>query len=159
VAAAKRRVFGQVGIDMIAGPSEVLVIADETANPDWIAADLLAQACIHAVRIQDRGLGERRSRPALSCRHCFEALANSRSPPHRLRSPLGHGSSHPFWAALEGALNVCCWPDIDRCSLWWTSARRDQSPDGSTCNVYLRALRRSRREDISVVERRPRVQS
>ena len=44
VAAAKRRVFGQVGIDMIAGPSEVLVIADRTANPDWIAADLLAQA-------------------------------------------------------------------------------------------------------------------
>jgi histidinol dehydrogenase len=44
VAAAKRQVFGTVGIDMIAGPSEVLVIADGTANPDWIAADLLAQA-------------------------------------------------------------------------------------------------------------------
>ena len=44
VAAAKRRVFGTVGIDMIAGPSEVLVLADGTANPDWIAVDLLAQA-------------------------------------------------------------------------------------------------------------------
>lgn len=44
VAAAKRLVFGKVGIDMIAGPSEVLVIADKTANPEWIAADLLAQA-------------------------------------------------------------------------------------------------------------------
>ncbi|MBX9759021.1 MAG: histidinol dehydrogenase [Beijerinckiaceae bacterium] len=44
VAAAKRRVFGTVGIDMIAGPSEVLVVADASANPDWIAADLLAQA-------------------------------------------------------------------------------------------------------------------
>jgi histidinol dehydrogenase len=44
VAAAKRRVFGTVGIDMIAGPSEVLVIADKENNPDWIAADLLAQA-------------------------------------------------------------------------------------------------------------------
>lgn len=44
VAAAKRRVFGQVGIDMIAGPSEVVVIADGSANPEWIAADLLAQA-------------------------------------------------------------------------------------------------------------------
>ena len=44
VAAAKRRVFGQVGIDMIAGPSEVLILADEEANPDWVAADLLAQA-------------------------------------------------------------------------------------------------------------------
>jgi histidinol dehydrogenase len=44
VAAAKRIVFGKVGIDMIAGPSEVLIIADKDANPDWIAADLLAQA-------------------------------------------------------------------------------------------------------------------
>lgn len=44
VAAAKRRVFGTVGIDMIAGPSEVLVIADGDNNPDWIAVDLLAQA-------------------------------------------------------------------------------------------------------------------
>jgi histidinol dehydrogenase len=44
VAAAKRLVFGKVGIDMIAGPSEVLVIADATSNASWIAADLLAQA-------------------------------------------------------------------------------------------------------------------
>src|SRR5579863_6229138 len=44
VAAAKRIVFGRVGIDMIAGPSEVLIIADSSGNADWIAADLLAQA-------------------------------------------------------------------------------------------------------------------
>jgi histidinol dehydrogenase len=44
VAAAKRRVFGQVGIDMIAGPSEVLVVADASNDPGWIAIDLLAQA-------------------------------------------------------------------------------------------------------------------
>ena len=44
VAAAKRLVFGTVGIDMIAGPSEVLIIADGTGQPDWIAADLMAQA-------------------------------------------------------------------------------------------------------------------
>jgi histidinol dehydrogenase len=44
VAEAKRQVFGIVGIDMIAGPSEILVIADESANPAWVAADLLAQA-------------------------------------------------------------------------------------------------------------------
>ncbi|TPL88970.1 histidinol dehydrogenase [Mesorhizobium sp. B2-3-14] len=44
VAAAKRQVFGRVGIDMIAGPSEVLVVADGDNDPDWIAADLLAQA-------------------------------------------------------------------------------------------------------------------
>ena len=42
--AAKRRVFGRVGIDMIAGPSEVVILADASANPRWIAADLLAQA-------------------------------------------------------------------------------------------------------------------
>ncbi|MGA1342123.1 MAG: histidinol dehydrogenase [Hyphomonas sp.] len=44
VAEAKRQVFGRVGIDTIAGPSEILVIADVTANPDWVAADLLSQA-------------------------------------------------------------------------------------------------------------------
>jgi histidinol dehydrogenase len=44
VAAAKRMVFGKVGIDTIAGPSEVLIIADRNSNPEWIAADLLAQA-------------------------------------------------------------------------------------------------------------------
>ncbi|WP_306030562.1 histidinol dehydrogenase [Stappia sp. MMSF_3263] len=44
VAAAKRRVFGTVGIDMIAGPSEILVVADGQNDPDWIAADLLSQA-------------------------------------------------------------------------------------------------------------------
>lgn len=44
VAAAKRRVFGKVGIDMIAGPSEILVIADAKNDPDWIALDLLSQA-------------------------------------------------------------------------------------------------------------------
>jgi histidinol dehydrogenase len=44
VAAAKREVFGQVGIDSIAGPSEILIIADGQNDPDWIAADLLSQA-------------------------------------------------------------------------------------------------------------------
>jgi histidinol dehydrogenase len=44
VAAAKRRVFGVVGIDMVAGPSEILVVADAQSNPDWIAMDLFSQA-------------------------------------------------------------------------------------------------------------------
>jgi len=44
VALAKSRVFGEVGIDMVAGPSEVLIVADATADPEWVAADLLAQA-------------------------------------------------------------------------------------------------------------------
>ena len=44
VASAKKEVFGDVGIDMVAGPSEVSIVADKHANPDWIAADLIAQA-------------------------------------------------------------------------------------------------------------------
>lgn len=44
VASAKKQVFGKVGIDMIAGPSEVLIICDDSANPDWVAMDLFAQA-------------------------------------------------------------------------------------------------------------------
>ncbi|HEV7391057.1 MAG TPA: histidinol dehydrogenase, partial [Burkholderiales bacterium] len=44
VAAAKRRVFGVVGIDMIAGPSEILVVSDGKSNPDWVAMDLFSQA-------------------------------------------------------------------------------------------------------------------
>ena len=44
VASAKRRVFGEVGIDMIAGPSEILVLADGSTNPDWVAMDLFSQA-------------------------------------------------------------------------------------------------------------------
>ncbi len=44
VATAKRRVFGQVGIDMVAGPSEILVVSDSNSNPDWIAMDLFSQA-------------------------------------------------------------------------------------------------------------------
>ncbi|HKT20759.1 MAG TPA: histidinol dehydrogenase [Stellaceae bacterium] len=51
VAAAKRRVFGTVGIDMIAGPSEILVVADRGNDPEWIAADLLSQ-CEHDTAAQ-----------------------------------------------------------------------------------------------------------
>jgi len=44
VAAAKKQVFGKVGIDLLAGPSEIIVVADETNNPEWVASDLMAQA-------------------------------------------------------------------------------------------------------------------
>ena len=44
VAAAKKQVFGKVGIDLIAGPSEIIVVADEANNPEWVASDLMAQA-------------------------------------------------------------------------------------------------------------------
>ena len=76
VAAAKRLVFGKVGIDMIAGPSEVLILADRTGNPDWIAADLLAQA-EHDASAQsilitdDAALARRSNRPSTrSSRRC-----------------------------------------------------------------------------------------
>ena len=44
MASAKREVFGEVGIDMVAGPSEVTIVADKFSNPEWIASDLIAQA-------------------------------------------------------------------------------------------------------------------
>ena len=44
VASAKKEVFGEVGIDMVAGPSEVSIVADKFSNPKWIASDLIAQA-------------------------------------------------------------------------------------------------------------------
>jgi histidinol dehydrogenase len=59
VAAAKRRVFGRVGIDMIAGPSEILLVADRQNDPTWIAADLLSQAehdeAAQAILVTDDG--------------------------------------------------------------------------------------------------------
>ena len=55
VATAKRKVFGKVGIDMIAGPSEILVLADGGCNPAWVAADLLSQAAIARASVDDNG--------------------------------------------------------------------------------------------------------
>ena len=73
VAAAKRIVFGKVGIDMIAGPSEVLILADRTGNADWIAADLLAQAEHDAERA-----GDPHHRRRKACR-CGRARGRERS--------------------------------------------------------------------------------
>jgi histidinol dehydrogenase len=76
VAAAKRQVFGTVGIDMIAGPSEVLVVADGDNDPDWIAADLLAQAehdvSAQSILITDDPPSANRSnrRSSARCRAC-----------------------------------------------------------------------------------------
>ena len=72
VAAAKRRVFGHVGIDMIAGPSEILVIADADNDPDWIALDLLSQAehdeVAQAILITDSPVLAGRVRDAVAAR-------------------------------------------------------------------------------------------
>ncbi len=72
VAAAKRRVFGRVGIDMIAGPSEVLILADAGNDPDWLALDLLAQAehdtSAQAILITDDAAFGRRVAAAVEAR-------------------------------------------------------------------------------------------
>ncbi|MDO8314338.1 MAG: histidinol dehydrogenase [Rugosibacter sp.] len=89
VAAAKRRVFGTVGIDMIAGPSEVLVIADASANPDWVAMDLFAQAehdelaqsillCPDAVFIERVAASIEKLLPTMSRRAVIEASLKGR---------------------------------------------------------------------------------
>ena len=88
VAAAKRIVFGKVGIDMIAGPSEVLILADRTGNADWIAADLLAQAEHDAERASDPHHRRRRT--------CRRGRARGRERSSRLsrakRSPAPPGA-------------------------------------------------------------------
>ena len=86
VAAAKRRVFGAVGIDMIAGASEVLVIADGSANPDWVAMDLFAQAehdeLAQAILVTPdaalhrRGRGERAAADRGACRGARSSRAS-----------------------------------------------------------------------------------
>ena len=100
VAAAKRQVFGTVGIDMIAGPSEVLVVADAGNDPDWIAADLLAQAehdaAAQSILITDdadirrRGRGRRRAaaRIAAARRDGARQLARFRRGHHRRRASM-----------------------------------------------------------------------
>ncbi len=112
VAAAKRRVFGIVGIDMIAGPSEVLIIADATGNPEWIAADLLAQAehdpAAQSILITDSAelaaaVETAVERQLLPCRaETSPARAgaisarsfSSRRFPRRSRSPIGIAPEH-----------------------------------------------------------------
>jgi histidinol dehydrogenase len=85
VAAAKRQVFGTVGIDMIAGPSEVLIMADGSANPDWIAADLLAQAEHDAGRAIHPD--HRRRRPRRSA-WSARSIASSRPAARAIAAPL-----------------------------------------------------------------------
>ncbi len=95
VSAAKRRVYGVVGIDSLAGPSEIVVVADAKNDPDWIAADLLSQAehdpDAQSILIADdrrlrRGRGARRS--SASC---------SSSPPPRPPPPPGATTGRWCW--------------------------------------------------------------
>ena len=103
VAAAKRQVFGTVGIDMIAGPSEVLVVADAGNDPDWIAADLLAQAehdaAAQAILITDDA-GLRRSRRsggrAPACRRCRAPRSRRRAGAISAPSSWSRRSTRPL---------------------------------------------------------------
>jgi histidinol dehydrogenase len=99
VAAAKRLVFGRVGIDMIAGPSEVLIVADASGQADWIAADLLAQAehdaSAQSILITDD--------PALAARVEAALARQLKSLP---RGPVAEASWRDFGAIiLVGALD------------------------------------------------------
>ena len=115
VAAAKRQVFGIVGIDMVAGPSEVLIVADADNDPDWIAADLLAQAehdaAAQAILVTDLG-GPRRpcrrrrgapaSHPAARVR-CGGKLARPRRDRHGRFARRGDGPRQPHRARAHRA--------------------------------------------------------
>ncbi len=98
VAAAKRRVFGRVGIDMIAGPSEILVVADRDNDPAWIAADLLSQAehdeAAQAILIDRRCRVRRRGRDAPSSSHLRTAAAG-RDRARQLAGRTARSSSSP----------------------------------------------------------------
>src|SRR5690606_35775471 len=107
VAAAKRQVFGQVGIDMIAGPSEVLVVADGANDPEWIAADLLAQA-EHDAAAQSI---------LMTDDHTFATAveaAAERQLTHLARGPIAQASWRDFGAViLLGTLDEAA-PLVDR---------------------------------------------
>ena len=107
VAAAKRRVFGQVGIDMIAGPSEVVILADGSANPDWIAADLLAQA-EHDVAAQSVLITDS---PALGL--AVEQAVAARLT-HLPRREIAAASWRDFGAIIEVASLKAAVPLVDR---------------------------------------------
>lgn len=102
VTTAKRLVQGRVGIDMIAGPSEVLVLADDSANPEWLAADMLSQAEHDALASAIWHHGQRGAGP---CRHRGTGTPVSHPAPCRHRAQIagrlerrgpraGHGRRH-----------------------------------------------------------------
>jgi len=101
VAAAKRRVFGRVGIDLIAGPSEILVVADRRNDPVWIAADLLSQAehdnAAQAILITDD--------PA------FAASVEAAIDAHLARLPRS-GIARASWTAHGAVVIVADWDEV-----------------------------------------------
>ena len=111
VAAAKRQVFGTVGIDMIAGPSEVLVVADADNDPDWIAADLLAQAehdaAAQSILITDDA-GVRPTRSKRRSSASLQTLPRARD----RRRPAG-ATTAPS-SSSNASTRPCRWPTASR---------------------------------------------
>ena len=107
VAVAKRQVFGQVGIDSIAGPSEVLIIADKENDPEWIAADLIAQA-EHGMGNQTILITDDEVWGGVSRR---PSSARSRHCPIRRMPPRAGVSLEPssWWS---GWMTPCHWPTV-----------------------------------------------
>jgi histidinol dehydrogenase len=120
VAAAKRRVFGTVGIDMIAGPSEILVLADGSTPPDWVAMDLFSQAehdemprkAIIAKSLNDRGalIHTRSMQEAcdISNRIAPEHLEISSNDPHQWEPLLKHAGAIFMGAYTSESLGDYC---------------------------------------------------
>ena len=166
VAAAKRLVFGRVGIDMIAGPSEVLIIADRDANPEWIAADLLAQAehdtAAQSILITDDAVladaveravaGQLKTLPRASVAGQRRGATSARSfwsarSTTRCRSPMRSRLS--IWRSKRAIPSG--WPERSAMPArsFWEATRRKRSaitwPAPTTC-CRPRARRASRRD-------------
>ena len=106
VTAAKRQVYGTVALDMVAGPSEIAVLADETARPDYVAADLLSQA--------EHGSGWEKallvtpSRPlALAVREALEAQASTLSRQECVRQVMRRGMLLVVVSHLDEGMDLC----------------------------------------------------
>ncbi len=173
VAAAKRRVFGAVGIDMIAGPSEVVVIADASADPDWVAMDLFSQAehdeAAQAILLSPdaalldrvaasiarmlpgaRAQGHRRQ----VARAARRADPGARPRPRRARSPTA--SRRSIWS-LPSPIPTRWWARsaTQARSFSGTTARRRSAttaPVPTTC-FPLRAARASPRRSVCTISR------
>ena len=121
VAAAKRLVFGTVGIDMIAGPSEVLVVADGDNDPDWVAADLLAQAehdaAAQSILITD--FAELADRVAEAVERQLKALPRAEIAARELARPRRHHhrrprSPRPWRSPTASRRSTSNWPSPTR---------------------------------------------
>ena len=173
VASAKRRVFGTVGIDMIAGPSEILVLADGTTPPDWVAMDLFSQAehdalaqsillCPDAGYIEQRRRGDRAAaagdaaprrdprlarRPRRAGPDALDGRGVRDQQPDRARAPRGQRARARALGAAAARTPARSSSARSRAKAWATTA-----PARTTC-CRPRARRASRRRSASTTSR------